>query len=353
MNKPKNPIKKYALFLIILVAVSYFFIRNTVNWAQLFNIQFTAKIIYGILAAILMLVLRDLGYVLRMRLLTQNKISFWKTVKIIFLWEFGSAITPGMIGGKALAIFLLIQNKIKSAYASSIVLLAILLDEFVFILFFPILLFLFKKEMFHAHTDCPDWKALESKIGFLQNIDWLQSATLSTLFFITIFVLVVFVGVFLNPGWIAKGLENLSNRRFLNRWKEGILEFSKDILVTNKMFKNQSKTFWFKLVLFTLMSWVGRYMVAIALIWGFTHLDQIPLDLIYAKQYTLWFLFYIPTTPGSSGLAEAVFMAFYCPYFPEGASGNVAFVWRFISYYLYVIIGIIIILWNSNRKTRK
>jgi hypothetical protein len=51
--------------------------------------------------------------------------------------------------------------------------------------------------MFHAHTDCPDWKALESKIGFLQNIDWLQSATLSTLFFITIFVLVVFVGVFL------------------------------------------------------------------------------------------------------------------------------------------------------------
>ncbi len=349
----KSPLKaKRNLFYIALILlIGLFIFRQTIDISQFGTIQWTSQVIKSILLAICMLVLRDLGYVMRLRLLTDKKISFKELVKIILLWEFGSAITPGMLGGKAVAIFLLIQNKVKAAKASSLVLLAIILDEFIFVLLFPILFFIYGKSMLAPHTDCPDWTVLQSKLSFLKNIDYIQEIVFTILTFIFLFVAIAFIGIFVFPRWIKNAFLNLSRIKILHRWQSQIVEFGKELFETNIAYKNKKITFWIQLALYTLMSWAGRYMVGVAIVWGFAN-APLDLGLIYAKQYALWLMFYLPSTPGSSGLAEAIYMAFYCPYFEQGMSGVIAFIWRFISYYIYVILGIFLIFWGMRTKKK-
>lgn len=354
--KQKEPLStiKILFYLSITILIGLFFIKNTIDFSILKNIHLTSKILLGIFLALLMLLIRDLGYVLRLRLLAEHKLSYKECIKIILMWEFGSAITPGMIGGKAFAIFLLIKNKIHAAKASSMVLLAIILDELIFVLLFPIFYFIYGKRMLAPDTTCPDWVQLESKVSFLKNITYLESIIFIMLIFIFIFVSLAFVGIFIYPTWIKNVIFKISTWKILSKWKSSIIDFSEEIYSTSKRYKQKKNEFWIKLILYTLLSWVGRYLVGVAIVWGFsvTNFDFL---LVYAKQYSLWIMFYLPTTPGSSGLAEALFMAFYCPYLSGGLSGAVAFIWRFISYYIYLIFGLIILFGGLNRfkKTNK
>lgn len=340
----KKPFQKSRLWLyaIIILLCAYFFTKNTLDILLLQSISWTGRIGVAILLALAMLLIRDLGYVLRLRLLTDYKISFWKTVRIILLWEFGSAITPGMIGGKAVAVYLLIKNKIHAAKASSMVLLCIILDEFIFILIFPVLYLFIGSKMLHGNTDCPDWIALKSKIPLIDNIKYIEYTIWIMLGLIMTFVIIAFIGIFLHPMYLRSIIYKLSKIPILNRWKGSIQEFADELIETSRQIKSKSKTFWIQLLSYTLMSWVGRYLVGVAIVWGFAnvHFDFVT---AYTKQYALWLMFYLPSTPGSTGIAEALYMAFYCEYIQAGMSGTAAFLWRLMSYYIYLIFGFLLL----------
>src|SRR5262245_14075120 len=49
--------------------------------------------------ALLMLVVRDLSYMIRIRALTDNQVTWYRSFIVIMLWEFASALAPGIIGG--------------------------------------------------------------------------------------------------------------------------------------------------------------------------------------------------------------------------------------------------------------
>ncbi len=351
MMTEKKPFKANRLWIyaIIIVLIAYFFTKNSLDFSLLLHLKWTGRIGLAILFAIIMLFLRDLGYVLRLRLLTDHQLSFMATVRIVLLWEFGSAITPGMIGGKAVAIFLLIKNKINAAKASSMVLLAILLDEFIFILLFPFFYFLIGAKMLHGDTSCPDWLQLREKMPFIDNIKYLESMIFVVLSLILIFVIVAFVGIFLKPIWIRNIIKRVATNRILQRWQDGICEFADELYETSRQIGKKNRVFWIQLISYTLMSWVGRYIVGVAIVWGFSN-DSFDLLTIYSKQYALWLMFYLPSTPGSSGIAEALYMAFYCQYIQESMSGTAAFIWRFMSYYVYLFIGFFLLFLGGERR---
>ncbi|MGK0280413.1 MAG: hypothetical protein ACI9RU_003196, partial [Litorivivens sp.] len=52
----------------------------------------------ALLGALLTVVIRDLGYMYRIRALTDNAISWRKSFDVIMLWEFASALTPSVVG---------------------------------------------------------------------------------------------------------------------------------------------------------------------------------------------------------------------------------------------------------------
>jgi uncharacterized protein (TIRG00374 family) len=59
-------------------------------------------------------------------------------------------------------------------------------------------------------------------------------------------------------------------------------------------------------------------------------------------------------TPGGSGVAEYLFGGFYSDYISEGISSLAALIWRLITYYPYLIAGVIIVpIWFSDIVKRK
>ena len=57
----------------------------------------------------------------------------------------------------------------------------------------------------------------------------------------------------------------------------------------------------------------------------------------------MWLMMLIMPTPGGSGFAEYIFKEFLSSMIPLGVGGALAFVWRLISYYPYLIIGFFIV----------
>ena len=64
--------------------------------------------------------------------------------------------------------------------------------------------------------------------------------------------------------------------------------------------------------------------------------------LIYARQLVMWVILLVSFTPGASGIAESVFPSFFESYFETRHSViSAGLIWRFISYYPFIVAGIV------------
>ena len=104
------------------------------------QISFGWSSVFWLFVAVMCMFIRDLGYVIRIRVLSGDRLSWIKSIRIIFLWEFTSAVTPSAIGGTSLAILFVNKEGIKVGRSSAIVMATSFLDELYFILMFPIIL---------------------------------------------------------------------------------------------------------------------------------------------------------------------------------------------------------------------
>jgi uncharacterized protein (TIRG00374 family) len=66
---------------------------------------------------------------------------------------------------------------------------------------------------------------------------------------------------------------------------------------------------------------------------------------IYSRQLAMWIITAITPTPGGSGIAEGAFMIFHKDYIPNDGTLLLvmAVFWRFFTYYIYLILGMIIV----------
>jgi uncharacterized protein (TIRG00374 family) len=68
---------------------------------------------------------------------------------------------------------------------------------------------------------------------------------------------------------------------------------------------------------------------------------------IFARQLILWLFMVVSPTPGGSGVSEYAFKEYYSDVFSskysESAIIFVTLIWRMISYYLYLLIGLLVI----------
>ena len=100
------------------------------------SLSFTGKTVIALLLAILCMFGRDIGYIIRLKVLSSNQLSWLQAFRVIMLWEFTSAITPSAIGGTSFAIIYVHKEGINLGKSSSIVLLTSFLDELYFIFMF-------------------------------------------------------------------------------------------------------------------------------------------------------------------------------------------------------------------------
>ncbi|MFZ4462272.1 MAG: lysylphosphatidylglycerol synthase domain-containing protein, partial [Bacteroidales bacterium] len=123
--------------LIGLAAASWLLIRNFDKDAFGF-VTWTWAAALWLLVAMLMMILRDLAYIIRIRVLTDGQLSWKQAFHVIMLWEFSSAVSPSVVGGAGPAIYFLYKEGLNSGKSTAVVLTSIFLDELFFVLLVPL-----------------------------------------------------------------------------------------------------------------------------------------------------------------------------------------------------------------------
>lgn len=301
--------------------------------------RFSWHMVLWLFVAILFMFGRDLGYIIRLRILTDHKLSWLQSFRVIMLWEFTSAVTPSAIGGTSVAILYVNKEGITIGKSSATVMATSFLDELYFILMFPVLLAVVGAGALF------DYKGDETIFNLWNNELFYFAATGYAIKIV--YLMVLSYGLFINPRGLKWLLLMIFKLPVLRKWKQGANRAGTDIIKNSVELKHKPLVFWFKAFLSTFLSWTSRYFVVNAiLIAFFFNADQL---LIFARQLVMWIMMLVSPTPGGSGFAEFVFTRFLSEFIHHKAFSvtaiamGLALIWRLISYYPYLFIGAIIL----------
>jgi len=292
------------------------------------GIEISLKYIF---IALLCMVIRDLMYIIRIRILTERQLGWRDSWHVVMLWEFASSVTPSMVGGSVFAIYFINQEGISLGKSSAIVLVTAMLDEMFYIVMVALLLMILGTDLVHFGDSLPFNPMLFFFLGYGVIIALTTMITL---------------GIFVAPKGIKKLLVKLFSVSFLKKWQPKMVETGNDLISASIELKGKPFGYWAKAFGATTLTWTARYMVLNFLILalnpelGFHILQQ---GLFFAKQLVMWVILLISPTPGASGIAELCVSAFFRHDFPEHTHAAVAVLWRAISYYPYLAIGLMIL----------
>lgn len=315
------------------------FSKSKMDWSL---ISFTPNSIIFLLLALLMMVFRDFAYMVRIRILSDKFLSWKKSFNVILLWEFASAVTPGVVGGSAVAMFIMQRENMPLGKSTALVIITAILDNFFYLILLPILfLFISIDTLFPA-----DLESIQSG-GML--IFWAGYGILASA------NLILITSIFVYPKLFRKIALLIYRLPFLKHRKSKAEKFSADIELASKELKGKPNLFWLKLFAVTCWSWTSRFLVINFVLLAFLEIGLLDNLIILARQLVMWLVMIVTPTPGGSGMAEYLFGEMLSDYIKNGTLAlSLAFLWRLISYYPYLIIGMIILpRWIGKKKIRE
>lgn len=299
---------------------------NKINWS--------ISTFFWIFAAFILLILRHLAFSLRMLILSQGHFSFRKCVELIFIFEFSLCVTPTTVGGSAVSLFVMTQEKLSAARTATIVIYKVVLDTIFFIGTLPLLYLLSGSEMIRpgmtAFWDL-DWRA---RIFY---ISYVAMAAYGSFFF---------YGLFINPTLIKRVLTGFTSLPLLNRWREGAERLGTEIVLASHEMRNIGIKQHIFAFIATITAWTCKFFLISCLIYG---ISGLPMDfmrevLLYSRLEAMFVIMAFSPSPGGAGFAEATFYPFLLDFVPDkGVAIVIAFIWRFMSYYAYLAAGAIIV----------
>lgn len=339
-----SPYKVIYPILIGLAVVSYMLYKEF-DIMAFQQIVFTWQSLWWLFVAVLCMSIRDLGYIIRIRILSGGRLNWLQAIRIIFLWEFTSAVTPSAIGGTSLAILFVNKEGIKVGRSSAMVMATSFLDELYFILMFPIILFCVSQNAL--------WNMPGIYDGISKSLIWFAVGGYSIKF---VYLAFLSYGLFKNPRGLKFLLMKCFKLKILRKWRSSANEAGSDIVRNSYELRRMPFSFWLKTFGATFFSWTARYWVVNALLmafwagnysWG----DQF---LIFARQLVMWIMMLVSPTPGGSGFAEFVFKEYLGEFLPSaGVAIAMAILWRLVTYYPYLFAGVLIVPKWANRHFGK
>ncbi len=335
-NKPKEIAKTFSgwrIFIAVLLglSVSFYLMLRDFDIDSYKSIHWSFKAISFIIIAIFFEALRDLAYMYRIRLMTDKAIGWKKSFQVIMLWEFASALTPSVVGGSAVALFIVNKEINNVGKSTAIVMVTALLDELFYIVMVPIMFLLIGSGALFINT--------QFQFFGLGNFPT-QTIFILGYSFILLLTSTIFLAIFFRPVFFKNALFSIFKIRFLKRWLKKAIRTGNEIIITSEEMKGKGMGFWAKAFGSTLVSWIARFAVINALIVVLIgHGDQL---LIFARQLIMWVILLISPTPGGSGVAEFMLPKFLGEFMGPFAN-EIALGWRLLSYYSYLIIGAIVL----------
>lgn len=294
------------------------------------NIHWTSSSYLWLLAAILGMVGRDLFYIVRIRILTKKSLSWYRSMIVILLWEFASALSPGVVGGAAVAMFILNREKIPLGRSTAIVIITAFMDNLFYIIMIPfVFLFIQPSVLFPS--------SMESSQS-VEMVFWTGFAI------ILIVCLFLFLTLFFLPKLATQFLKRVFSIPFLSKWKPKAIQTGEDLEIAAIELKQEKSKFWISTFMATLASWVSRYLVINFILNAFLELRFIDNIVLLGKQLVLWLFMLVSPTPGASGVAEYAFGELLATFSASTIlTASLAILWRLISYFPYLFIGAFIL----------
>lgn len=356
LAEPKKNSKKQwitMLILLIVIGVSIYFVVSLTNsftegdaksLGDLIKDANWAYFFIGLAVIFSALILDSLRFFIITKSMSSN-IKYHTTLKTSVIGKYYDAITPFAVGGQPMQMYYLHKKGLSGGHSSAVVLLkhGITMFSALFVSFFMML--------FNS-------KALNNidNGNLLQIFGWIGWGLSSItpigilLFALMPNMLSKILGFFVNLGAKMKIVKDPEKKQ------QGALKVASDYKNAFKMLGKKpfhlvgliivstlEPIFALSFPYFVLMAFAENQVIGS----GFATMMTI-MTLTMFAQYSVTFV----PTPGNAGAIETVF-ALAFKYLAEAVLFWVVFTWRFFSFYIYVLVGLVISIVDFIRKLRK
>jgi len=340
LDVTQNPDKKYNLFKFILIAINaiaiYIILRMELKGGSLKNFNESMQIlshnIIWLLLGIAVLVVRILSDTISYMILIKETTGEWRfalALKIGLIGKYGDGVTPMATGGQPFQIYFLYKYNVELATAASIPLTRITVKVLAYDM---VMLFFF---IFFPQDGSNVVKIL-AYVGLALNL-LLPVAIFIFTFFPNLAKKLTEVG--LKLGYKLKLIKDIEKERAY--WTKKV----DDMLSSIKYFVTHPSIFFSVfalsavdiLCLASIPYFVNRAFGGNSYSWLF-----ITVSTMYVTCSSL-----LAPTPGTAGAAEASFYAIFSKIIVGGMVFYGLITWRIISFYSYMLIGIVLLIYES------
>ncbi len=334
--KAKKKLILNCIFFIILFFITYYLIFSKQDMSSLLNNLKSVDPIFLIISFICMLLFYLLEALNVNNLLNAfgEKYPFFKSFNSTLIGAFYSSITPGACGGEPMQIYYMSKDNVKVSHSA----LSFLIHLFCHLL--AIVLFGIFSLIFN-------YKIINSKILILFLIGLLFNA---------IVLMVYFIGIF---------SEKLTNK--LIKFVEKVLKFFKiknvdkinkkiddelKLFNESSVFIKKNKKIFIKSIIIAFLQVFINYSIPYFIYRSFG-LNEYNILYVVSLQAILFCTVSCLPLPGTVGVNETVFLILYSTIYNENNITNALLLQRGITFYLFVIINLIVVIINNIRLTKK
>ena len=313
--------------------VAWLVLRNF-NFEKLDQIHWSVATFGWILLAFILMIIRHLAFSVRMWILAQGHFSFVKCIELVLIFEFSLCITPTTVGGSAVSLFVLTQERLSAARTTTIVLYKVVLDTLFFVGTFPLLFVINGAKVIRPYMESLSDMNWESRLFFFSYVGMVS------------YGLFLFYGLFINPTLIKRFLVGATRMPFLKRFRERMEKLGSEIVLASEDMRNigwKQHTAAFGA---TWVAWTCKFLLISCLIYGIDHptMDFTREVLLYSRLQAMFIIMALSPTPGGAGIAEGLFYPFLHDFISNLEIATViALIWRLMSYYLYLAAGAVVV----------
>ena len=329
MKYVKNIRKNAIILLIVLILVLYFVLKD--DFVNIINTLLKADfgwILFAVIFIFVYWILRALCLFMITREYSK-KMKFKKIFQLTLITQFFNGITPFSSGGQPMEVYYLSKLGIKPTKGTNIILQNFILYQMALIVHGIIAIYL--NYRFHFFKEIAILRQL-TLIGFIINAAvgvGLLFISFSTKFNRNVVHLLIKVCHKLR---IVKDKE-----KSIEKWSTRLNEFHESaVVLSNK------KSIFIKGFIYCFLSLAVFYIIPLFVIYGMGDFNIGIMETISASAYVLIIGAFVPI-PGGTGGIEYGFMQFFGNFISGSVLSASLLVWRFITYYLGIILGAITI----------
>lgn len=314
-------------FLLLLITLTILYIILKDDLIEIIKIIKEMNYFYIIIAIILyFLSLSIKAYIIYKSVNDKEKLSLKESIKHNIITQFFNGITPFSSGGQPMEIYMLTEHGISLSKATSITIQNFIFYQTALVIFGTIAVLY--NTYFHLFPSVPMLRRLVL-LGFSINI----------------IVIIVLYMIILSKSQIKKIVKRIihimakinivkNEEQKVSEWFEKLDDFH-----NNSHALRKQKNLLIKGVVLNFISLICLYIIPLFIAFALNDFDSLNIiNTLVTSSYILIIGAFIPA-PGASGGIEYGFIKFFGNFMPKLILNTTLLIWRFITYYLGMIVG--------------